>query len=769
MEKREFYKKINYPTDVRKQKNAVGALSLVGKDGELTLSSGGFVVFDMGAESVGGYPVFQVKAFKGNPSVRVSYSDRMSVYNHEETMEKGDFIRNSCGYLGIELPVMPANPDRFENYRIARTGIYSYPLVQGQQRFIYVGLPASENGEDCEVTFSRFYIYDNSAEVVPQGYFGSDDETLDRLWLACARTIRIATICSRQWEKVEGRIALRKLAKSDEGAVYKNTDCKTLRMEAEAEIYSNPAFTSGVGFLVFSDGKKGYKLSLTQDGEVVLRFDSVVLESVKTRFKGENEIRKIAVFANGKGITFSIDGEVVMNHVGKIRTGGSFGFFEEKEWRASLLSVKAVCDGKKVDGAFEPENYNIKSIDYFISDGAKRDRLPWTGDLYWTIDGAAYAFGTDLDPKNTFDVLARHQNDKGFIFGTCYPENGKKPDGNDYGYYQSDAFSVWFVISVLYYAEISGDKSVIRYYPTMKKCMEYVLEYVDKKDGLFYQRFETSKGLWDHELGDVGKNTYTNLLVCDAFLRLAPFAERAGEKKYASKCIAVYKKMRKAIYRRLYDKKAGGFIKKKNSSELCDMANPYAMASGFATVGAAKKIAAKAMSVTKGYGKMVTLMVRGLFDYGYPEIAEKLLFGKVPYLDADGKQVSQVDWLSAIGNPDSPETVYECMHYPLVDSGDNLNWGDLSHPDSVVNGIMSAYIAGIKNVGEGFEKILVRPWLGRAKRIRCGVPTKYGLIEIFAERTAEGTVVRVRVPKGTLIKTDFSELPKPVKYTATYY
>lgn len=53
------HRKLNYPVSVRKQKGAEGAQTICGTaDGELRLIPGSYVIFDMGAGSVGGYPFF---------------------------------------------------------------------------------------------------------------------------------------------------------------------------------------------------------------------------------------------------------------------------------------------------------------------------------------------------------------------------------------------------------------------------------------------------------------------------------------------------------------------------------------------------------------------------------------------------------------------------------------------------------------------------------------------------------------------------------------
>ena len=296
---------------------------------------------------------------------------------------------------------------------------------------------------------------------------------------------------------------------------------------------------------------------------------------------------------------------------------------------------------------------------------------------------------------------------------------------------------------------------------TLRRCMDYLWRYVDKEDGLFEQRFETSKGLWDHYLGDTGKNTYTNLMILDAFERLAPFAEFCGETAYAKTCRDRAKIMREGIFTHLYDSVQGGFVKRKDWRELCDMSNPYAMGKRMVSRAQAKQIAAQAEKITHAYGKIAVLMIRGLYDYGYPEKAEEMLCGKLP-LYLDGHFYSNVDWMSVVNNPDLPETVYECMHNSPCDFGDNLNWGDLSHPDSGICGVLSSRIAGVMPLKAGFTEVLVKPHLGNCRFVRCRVPTLYGNLDLEISIDEGRTLVTVDAPEEIKIWTDFSELAQPV-------
>lgn len=767
-EEKPFFRKINDPAGVRMEKCAAGAASLIGGSGSMTIFSGGYVIFDMGSESVGGYPVFVVSDYAGQPAIHISYSDRFTPYEKEDTAYYGDFLRGSCTYLGVELPVMPANPDRYEDYTIRRRGVYLYPLIQGQERFVMISVPAVYAGS---VTLSRFYLADDSDEAVPAGYFHSDEARLDSVWLASARTVRLATIHADQFAEVCGKICLRKLTQYQGEVLFRNGNFFDIRMRCDFAISRNPAFESGLSVLLFADGEKAYRMDIRLQGSISLFYikdgQPNLLRRVQTLPFTDNMIYCCEITGNRSEIKIRIEKRELLSYTGEIVTGGSFGFSMESEWRALIDCLEVMSDGACVYGKnCGLDLFQMRKTGFFISDGAKRDRLPWTGDLDWAFQCGWYAFGGDLKAMNTLNILAFHTNPEGFIFGVCYPENTMRPGEKEYGCYQSDMFSAWFVVSALTYEQLSGDDRVRRLFPVMRGCMEYLWKYVDQEDGLFDQRYETSKGLWDHTLGDTGKNTYTNLLICDAFQGLAHYAQKIGETACAEECAKRGEYMQRGIFTHLYDEALGGFIKRKDWRVLCDMANPYAMGKGMVTDPMAAKIAAQAQNLTHAYGKIAVLMINGLYRYGFPEKAEALLFGKLP-LYAGDSVFSYVDWMSVIDAPDLPETVYECMHNPPPDFGDNLNWGDLSHPDSGVCGVISGRIAGILPAAAGFRSIFVKPHPGGCKKIDCRVPAADGCIDIRIRVCLDHSSVELTVPRGTVVETDFSELVQPVRFTFT--
>lgn len=725
----------------------------------VTVNAGAWTVLDMGAESVGGYPVFRVVGYTGEPVVRISYSDRMEPYRKSESMGKGDFVRGSCTYLGVELPVMPANPDRFETYTVNRTGEYLFPLIQGQQRFIYITV----EGTDSSVTFSDFLIEDRGDRAELHGSFESDDPRADRIWMASARTLRLATVEADLWEVVRGRLCLRNLTMARQTALFDGGfGLRSLEFDCDFELASNPVYPSGIGAAFFCpDRDNGYVVYLSQDETVRL---CVKREGKERQIRCErlgkltdNRQYRLKIAAGGGKIRVELDGTCVLTAEDTSFEQGSFGFSQRPETRAMVTRWEVSNEGREVYRfAGGLDDFDFERTGRFVSDGAKRDRLPWSGDLDWAFDSGWYSFGPELKAMNTLKILFRHQNPEGFVFGTCYPENSVPPESCEYGYYQSDMFSVWNVISALVYEFLSGDERVQELYPAMKRCMDYFPRYIDS-DGLFDQRYETSKGLWDHCLGDTGKNTYTNLMICDAYERLADYASRIGEKEDAARFSASGAALREAIFRELYDPRLGGFVKRKDWRELCDMANPYAMGKHMVNAEQASAIAAQAEKITHPYGKVAILMIRGLYDYGYADRAQGLLFGKLP-LELHGGFYANVDWMTIVDNPDYPETVYECMHNPPFNFGDNLNWGDLAHPDSGVAGVYSSRIAGVMPLEPGFKRTMIRPHPGEMKRIACEVPTKYGSIRVKIS-CGKNCEVIVEAPAEIEIETDFSDMP----------
>lgn len=111
--------------------------------------SNAVVVLDLGRAGAGGYPTFDVEAFRPGadgemPRLRLSYACRAS-----KVGERGDFWKGTAAtYLGkdVQLPIFPANPERYEIFRIDRCGTFRSPLLQGLVRYVRLALETPGTG-----------------------------------------------------------------------------------------------------------------------------------------------------------------------------------------------------------------------------------------------------------------------------------------------------------------------------------------------------------------------------------------------------------------------------------------------------------------------------------------------------------------------------------------------------------------------------------------------------------------------------------------------
>ena len=176
------------------------------------------IILDLGEASTGGYPVFKVKSFGGTPVLRLAYSDWYDYIIDAQYGEIGDFRRGCCKYLGVELPVLPGDPNRFNLFTISHNGLYLSPLIQGQQRWLMLKLDTP--GTFVELEYVYIHYTSNMSEH--DGFFECSDKDLTKLWYASTWTCQIATLeNSQSWDTLCGTLLLRALTKGHDAGIYK--------------------------------------------------------------------------------------------------------------------------------------------------------------------------------------------------------------------------------------------------------------------------------------------------------------------------------------------------------------------------------------------------------------------------------------------------------------------------------------------------------------------------------------------------------------------
>ena len=158
----------------------------------LTLAPGTDVKLDYGGAGVGGYPVFRVLANDPAATLRISYAC------HPDGLgPKGDFWRETAArYLGrdIDLPILPANIDRYESYVLASNAVYRSPLLQGLVRYVRLRL----DGAAKPVSLESFAFANDRVHSVGEraGTFDCGDRQLAEIWEASVRTVELSSIPS---------------------------------------------------------------------------------------------------------------------------------------------------------------------------------------------------------------------------------------------------------------------------------------------------------------------------------------------------------------------------------------------------------------------------------------------------------------------------------------------------------------------------------------------------------------------------------------------
>ena len=154
------------------------------------------VTVDFGPDGEGGYPAFEVKALDGGAeaALHVVYA------THPDGLgPKGDFWREtSARYLGpnVDLPILPANIDRYDDFAVKAGETYRAPLCQGLVR--YAKLSTETKGVKISVENFRLSNDGVHATETPTGSFACSDERLNGVWKASVRTCQLAAIPARE-------------------------------------------------------------------------------------------------------------------------------------------------------------------------------------------------------------------------------------------------------------------------------------------------------------------------------------------------------------------------------------------------------------------------------------------------------------------------------------------------------------------------------------------------------------------------------------------
>ncbi|MCQ2392559.1 MAG: DUF4838 domain-containing protein, partial [Kiritimatiellae bacterium] len=448
-------------------------------------------------------------------------------------------------------------------------------------------------------------------------------------------------------------------------------------------------------FDVFTVTNTGIHAATLQQG--LVRYVRVPLESPDT------EVRIAAVdFANrGTHSTEPVVGQFACSDAGLTDL-----------WRASVrtCTLAAIPARQQPLHLITPEtNVVLGTTHAYLSDGAKRDRLVWSGDLWWAQLNMYAAFSSDSPYlPGSIRMLAENQTPAGYVQACPWPEShGPLRDG-DYGPFQSDEFAAWFVPVLWTHYQHTGDLALVReFYPNVVKLLGYLRAHI-REDGIFEQRAETSKHANGLAFGTSSTHhrAFMNVLLWRAFRDAAGLAAAMGLPLEASRWMQEAARVAAPVRARFI--RPDGLLKTSLEDDRPGLeACALALGTGFCTAAEAKRMLAGVPRI--GHGKFQMLLVRGAFAYGDSDEALR--------------RIRQHNWLKTV-DPAwmGVHTTSECMHHPT-----RANWGDECHPDTAIAGDLTEGLLGVVPTAPGYARIRFVP--GAAKGIDWAkgvIPTPLG-------------------------------------------
>ena len=651
----------------------------------LTLSAGGKpYVQDYGGAATGGYATFRVTAFDGAPTLRLSYA------THPAGLRPtGDFTREgSVRYLGptVDLPVLPANLNRHELYPVSRTGRFVAPLIQGLERYVRFAVEGtgSVTVEDFEIVNAKTHSTEPRV-----GLFACSDARLNPIWEGSVRTIELASIPNHDaWKFVSGRLLPRWLEKAPGTGWSRQAAAADGEAVVTYEFDCNPHFPQGA-FEVLAGTRR---TRVAQDATTVLKTVRV-----------------------------------------PVKKGERIGFDLRKESWPVIHSV--VLAGEPVP--LEEDAWDYARTPPYVSDGAKRDRLVWSGDL-WFAQRNVYAAFDPGEPymKGSLEMLARNQTPEGYVHAAPYPERTDAPGAGEFGHFPSDEFSAWIVpVLADHYLHV-GDLGLVRQlFPTVVRLVGYY-ETGFGEGGLYEQDLKhpnRAMGTCGSVFGDEGKGhaAYVQLMLWRVYSDGAKLAEAVGETARAAAWRAKAETLAQVLRTRFWSEE--GLVGSLEKRTVDRPVNALALAFGFFTVDEAKA-ALGSMKCDNGrcipHGKFQALAVRGAFVYGDAEKALELVENQ------NWKLMYDPNWRGV-------RLATECM-LPISDG-----WGDECHPDTALAGAFTEHVLGVAPTAPGYATFAIRPPRAASLTWAKGVvPTPKGPLQVSWSRSGESWSADVRVPKG---------------------
>jgi alpha-L-rhamnosidase len=719
------------------------------------------IVVDYGKD-VGGVPYFAVRSESRSPVLRAVYSEGLQ-------------------YLGARGDHSPSVSDagdasRVDDLTVASPGRLTTGLIQGGERYERITLVTPGT-----VALSSIGIHFTAVRATAsdyRGWFASSSPELDRIWYDGAYTTQLdelpAATVPPVWVVSAGALEARGGSVGVLGQGHSWTD---YTMSFDTRVVDTDtgwvvrASSASSGYLsILHDGTGGSPATLQEIAIGPAEF-AVIGVVVLPRTFDPGRWHHVTTVCSGTHITTSIDGQSVATFdtdslppktsaygAGTVgfATLGSVATFRDLDVTAPGGATLYTNDLSHPSALSAFPGPDITTPDPLpvIMDGAKRDRVVWSGDLGVETPNVLYTTGADAFVRGSLELLASYQVADGesgtnvnptVALGT-FPESGTT---------YSASYSMDEVDNIATYYLFTDDLSFVRsQWPMITRELAYNQSTVDSR-GLLVT--DGGDGMdWDYYDGSkTGEVSAYNVIYYRTLTDAATLADALGLQSQAVAYGQEAVKLRAAINRYLLDPATGLYaLSNLQPAAVAQDANSLAVLFGVAPTAKDTAIltALRKTLPSTPYGPLpftadaryMTAVspfvtneeVQALFAAGEAASATTLLQTLWGYMDAPGPDDTGADW-ELVGAHGSPGFgAFTSLAH---------GWASGATAD------LSADVLGVQPTTAGFRTWSVAPHPGSLSWVEGDVPTPHGTIDVRVaqDRSSGRLALQVAAPPRT--------------------
>ncbi len=732
----------------------------------LTMAAGGpapTIVVDYGKD-VGGVPYFAVRSESGSPVLRSAYSEGL------QYLGPGGDAAPSASAAG--------DPSRVDDLTVGSSGTLTTGLIQGGERYERIAL-ASPGTVTITSIGIRFTAVRATASDY-RGWFDSSSPELNRIWYDGAYTTQLdelpAGVVPTSWrivagafDAVGGGVGILRVGRhwTDETMSF-----ETRIVDAASDwVVRASSASSGYLFILHQPTTTAGSTATLQEIAIGPGEFAVIGDVALPGTFDAGRWHQVTTASSGARITTSIDGrEVATFDTGSLPSGtsvygsGTVGFgalgaaalFRDLDvtgpggvtlYANRLAQSSALAD-------FPGPDVTTTNRLPVIMDGAKRDRVVWSGDLGVETPNVFNTTGDAGFVRGSLQLLASYQVADGESGTNVDPTLalGRFPEsGSTY----SAPYSMDEVDNIATYYLYTGDLSFVRsQWPMITRELSYNASMVDSRGLLATDGGDGQD--WDYYDGSkTGEVSAYNDIYYRTLTDAASLADALGRPGQAAAYAQDATRLRTAINGDLLDASTGLYaVSDRQPAAVAQDGNSLAVLFGVAPRARDKEILAALATTLPStpYGPLPFTANAGF----WPGISPFVTNEEVAALFAAGDTAAATSLLQRLwGHMDAPGADDTGADWEMVAADGSPGFGaetSLAHGwSSGATADLSSYVLGVQPSTPGFRTWSVKPHPGSLSWVEGDVPTPHGTIAVrWAQDPSSGRfALQVGAPAHT--------------------